>query len=298
MKILITGGAGFIGSHIADACIEAGHEVAILDNFKSGEEANVNPRARLHRADIRDASAVRIIFEAERPDIVSHHAAMVSVAHSLREPGPTMEVNVMGTLHTLLAAKEGGVKKFIFASTGGVIYGEPAPERIPVSETEPLDPLSPYALSKKLGEDIVRFYSSFGKFSFTIFRYANVYGPRQTSKGEAGVIPIFSELMREGRQPTIFGDGTKTRDYVHIEDVVAANMLALLGGNNETINIGTGRETTDQKVFTLVARAMKYTGKPLYAPFREGENRRIALDATRAKKILGWEPRRRTLTIP
>ncbi|MDP3725384.1 MAG: NAD-dependent epimerase/dehydratase family protein [Nanoarchaeota archaeon] len=304
MKILITGGAGFIGSHIADAYLRAGHDVVIADNFGTASEKNVPPRARLHRVDIRDLSLLRRVFEAERPDLVNHHAAIASVAHSLRDPTPTMDTNVMGTLNVAFLSSEFGVRKLLFASTGGVIYGDPPRLDLPVSESYPRNPLSPYALSKVLAEDIIKFYASRGGFSFLVFRYANVYGPRQNPKGEAGVIAIFSELMREETRPTIFGDGSKTRDYVYVDDIVSANLLALERGENEVLNIGLGKEITDDRVFQLVADEIEYKGNPNYAPFREGENLRISLDASRAEKILGWKPKisleegvRRTLRV-
>lgn len=288
MKILVTGGAGFIASHVADAYVKAGHKVVVVDNLLTGFRKNVNKKAKFYKADIRDLKALEKIFKKERPDIVNHHAAIAEVVKSLVNPIPTYEVNVIGTANVLLMfgkyGKKGG--KFIFSSTGGAIYGEP--KVIPADEQTPETPLSPYGLSKKLGEDIIKFYSRQYGFDYFIFRYPNVYGERQNPKGEAGVVAIFGGLMLQGKRPIIFGDGTKMRDYVHVHDIAEANLLALSKGKNCTINIGTGKGIQDMEIFNEVARATNFREKPIMKPYRKGEVYQIALDASLAKKTLGW----------
>lgn len=292
MKIIVTGGAGFIASHVADGYIRAGHKVAIIDNLLTGFKRNVHPKAKFYRADIRNLGAIEAIFKKERPAAVNHHAAIAEVVKSVRNPIPTFETNVLGTANVLLSFGRYGSgknKKVIFSSTGGAIYGEP--KKIPADESTPATPLSPYGLSKLLDEEIIRFYAREYKLNYLIFRYPNVYGPRQNPKGEAGVVAIFGGLMRKGVQPVIFGDGTKCRDYTYIDDIVHGNLIALRRGKNETVNLGWGKLISDKKIFDTVAKYSGFTGKVRYAPYRSGEVYKIALDAQRAKKILGWKPR-------
>lgn len=292
MKIVATGGAGFIASHVVDAYLKVGHSVAVIDNLATGFRRNVNKRARFYNADIRNLGMMESIFKRERPHVVNHHAAIAEVVKSLVNPLPTYETNVLGTANVLIAfGKYGakGKKKFIFSSTGGAIYGEP--KKIPADEKTPPTPLSPYGLSKHLGEQIIKFYGAMYRIPYLIFRYPNVYGPRQNPKGEAGVVAIFGGLMKAGTQPTIFGDGTKARDYMHVEDIVRANMLALRKGWNDTVNIGWGKKTTDQMIFDAVARATGFKKPCRYAPYRKGEVYQIALDAKKARRVLGWKPR-------
>lgn len=292
MRIVVTGGAGFIGSHIVDAYLKAGHGVAVIDNLSTGSRKNLNPKAKFYKADIRRLSVIEKIFKKERPHAVNHHAAIAEVVKSVRNPIPTLEVNVLGTANVFLSLGmhgRGKNRKFIFSSTGGALYG--IKPLIPTNEETPIVPPSPYGLSKLLGEEAIRFYSSQFGIPYTIFRYANVYGPRQIAKGEAGIVPIFVGLMKKGKRPTIFGDGTKTRDYVFISDVVRANTLALQRGANETINIGVGKETTDQEMFDALAKAAHFDQKARFSEFRKGEVYRIALDIRKAKKILGWKPK-------
>lgn len=302
MKILVTGGAGFIGSHVVDGYVRTGHKVAVVDNLLTGFRKNLNPKAKFYKADIRNLALMERIFRRERPEIVNHHAAIAEVVKSLRNPIPTFETNVMGTANVLLAfGKFGRGKKrlFIFSSTGGAIYGEP--KKIPADEKTPAAPLSPYGLSKLLGEETIKFYARYYGFDYVIFRYPNVYGPRQNPKGEAGVVAIFGGLMKRGRRPTIFGDGTKARDYTHVDDIVRANIIALRLAHakdsagrraaNQILNLGWGKPIPDQTIFDITARAAGFSGKPIYAPYRKGEVYRIALDANKAKKILGWKPK-------
>ncbi len=277
MKIILTGSAGFIASHIADRYRALGHTVIDVD-IRSPKPLDIN-----------DAEALNTLFQKEKPDIVNHHAAIAEVVKSLRDPLPTFKTNVLGTVNVLMAAGAvGTVKKFIFSSTGGAIYGEP--KKIPADESTPATPLSPYGLSKLLGEEAIIFYSRIFKFNYLIFRYPNVYGPRQNPKGEAGVVAIFAERMKNGVRPTIFGDGTKARDYTFVDDIVRANDMALRRGKNEIINIGLGRKITDQKVFNEIAKNLHYKEKPIYAPYRKGEVYQIALNAQKAITVLGWKP--------
>lgn len=294
MKIIITGGAGFIGSHITDAYIRAGHKIVIVDNLATGFRKNVNPRAKFYKTDVRNFDKIEAIFKKERPETVNHHAALIDVTGSVANPLPTINTNAIGTANLLvLFGKYGrGRKKFIFPSSAAV-YGDP--RRLPVIENAPLSPLSAYGLSKMLAEESVRFLSKQLGLRYMIFRYANVYGPRQ----KTGAIVLFLGMMKNHRRPTIFGDGKKTRDYLHVNDVARANLLALKNGHNETVNLGWGKEITDAEMFAATATvsgfdkltAGGFDKPPLYKPHREGEIRRMALNAQKAKKILGWRPK-------
>jgi len=286
MKVLLTGGAGFIGSHVADAYLEAGDDVAVVDNLTTGRRAHLPPGARFYEMDIRDPE-LREVFARERPEVVNHHAAQASVTASVADPGHDADVNVLGTLNLLALCQEFGVRRFVFASTGGAIYGDP--EVIPAEEAHPTRPLSPYGISKMAGEHYVRFYGSLG-MTWAILRYANVYGPRQDPHGEAGVVAIFASAMLAGTPPTVFGDGTQTRDFVYVEDVARANLLATRAEHSETANIATGVETTVNDVVRALAEVTGFRDPPVYAPPRAGEVYRIALDPARARRWLGWAP--------
>lgn len=292
MKILVTGGAGFIGSHVADAYCKAGYRVIIIDNLTAGSKRNVHRRAKFYKADVRNLAVLEKILGRERPDVVNHHAALVSVTQSLKNPSETLHVNVLGTVNVALAFgrhRKKGTGKFIFASTGGAIYGEP--EKIPVDETAPTEPFSPYGLSKLLAEETIAFYGRHFDFPYLIFRYANVYGPRQNPESEAGVVAIFGKLMREGRRPTIFGDGTKERDYLYVDDVARANLLALRKGQSKILNLSWGKPVSDQTIFDTIAKELRFGSRPIYAPYRKGEVRRITLNAKRARETLDWQPK-------
>ena len=284
MKVLVTGGAGFIGSHVVDAYVEEGHDVVVVDSLVTGRRDYLNPRARFYEMDIRDP-ALRGIFERERPEIVNHHAAHASVTASVADPAHDADVNVMGTLNLLEIARESGARRFVFASTGGAIYGDP--ERIPADESHPTRPLAPYGISKMAGEFYVRFYGS-SEMSWAILRYSNVYGPRQDPQGEAGVVAIFANAMLAGNRPTIFGDGTQTRDFVYVEDVAKANLLATESEEPGLANIATGVETTVNDVYRHLAASTRFRDPPAYAPARAGEVNRIALDTGKAEEWLGW----------
>lgn len=288
MKILVTGGAGFIGSQVADRYLESGHEVFIVDDLSMGKERNVNPRARFYRMDIRDR-ALREVFEKERPEVINHHAAQVDLRRSVREPSWDAGINILGSLHLLELAQAFGVHRFIYISTGGAVYGEP--KYHPVDELHPVLPLSPYGISKHTAERYMNLYGESHGLPYTILRYPNVYGPRQDPKGEAGVVAIFSQQMLSGRRPTIFGDGSKTRDYVYVQDIAEANVLALTAETGEVFNLGWGREVRDLEIFEAIRGAVGIEIEPIYSEKRPGEVDRICLDSSKARRLLGWEPK-------
>lgn len=289
MKILITGGAGFIASNIADAYLADGHEVAILDSLISGFRHNIPSDAKFYECDIRDADGVAKACEEFRPDAVSHHAAQLDVRKAVSDPVYDASVNISGGLNVLLGAVKAGAQRFVFSSTGGAIYGEP--QYLPVVETHPCNPESPYGLTKFAFEHYMRIWSNLHGIEPVVLRYANVYGPRQTAHGEAGVVAIFAGLLLENKPCKIFGDGTMTRDYVYVGDVVEANRAALTKGAGEIVNIGTGIQTNTREVFDAV-RAAVGSGpeEPVYLPERPGEVKKIAIDNTRARKVLDWLP--------
>lgn len=288
MRILVTGGAGFIGSNLVDRFIAEGHEVAIIDNLATGRRSNVNPDASFHEISITDANAVAEVFARERPEVVSHHAAQMDVRRSVREPQFDAETNIIGTINVIEAGRAAGTRKFIFSSTGGAIYGD-APV-IPTPETAPLQPVSHYGTSKRSAELYFGLYGRLYGLAWTVLRYANVYGPRQNPHGEAGVNAIFANMMLRGETPTIFGKGDKTRDYVFVGDVVEANVLALTLGDGEIFNVGTGVQTTDQEVYDAVAAAVGYPEPPIYGDERPGDVRHSCVDPSKAREVLGWEP--------
>ena len=285
MNVLVTGGAGFIGSHLVDRFIADGHTVAAVDILATGKRANVNPQAALYEIDIR-SPALAAAFEAARPEVVFHVAAHASVSESVRDPMHDAEVNVLGTLNVLQQCAAYGVGRFVFSSTGGALYGEP--ERLPADEEHPVSPLSPYGASKAAAEAYVQTHCALSGIRYTILRYGNVYGPRQDPFGEAGVVAIFANAMMRGQPPTIFGDGSHERDYVYVDDVVRANVLALAQAEDGVYNIGTGEGTTVAQVFDALAGVTDYGGSPEHAAERPGDVHRIYLDVRRAERGLGW----------
>ncbi len=294
-KILVTGGAGFIGSHLVDDAIRRGHRVVVIDDLSHGDRRQVNPRAKFYRADITNAKTIQQIFKRERPVVVNHHAALSTVVGSVRQPLETFSNNVTGTSVVLTAAAAVGVKTFIFASTGGTIYGNA--RLSPTPETAPLRPVSIYALSKQLAEQLVEYHArNFGLRAISL-RYGNVFGVRQDPFGECGVIAIFSELLKRHRLVTIFGNGKKTRDYVYIDDVVIANRLALQQaqrwrtGKNTAINIGCGRPISDWEVFQTIKQFFPLAPAPRFKPIRPGEVTSGALCTAAARRWLSWKPR-------
>jgi UDP-glucose 4-epimerase len=289
VKILITGAAGFVASHVADAYLKAGHEVVVVDDLSRGAERNVTPECRFYRCDIRDHEAIEKIFRAEKPVVVNHHAAQMDVRRGVQEPFFDAQVNILGSINLIEAAVANGATRFIYAATAGAGYGEP--KEMPVPEDYPMNPITPYGISKHTVEHYLFTFRFLYGLDYVVLRYGNVYGPRQSSKGEAGVFAIFSEQMLAGVQPVIYGDGTKIRDYVYISDVVAANLAALERGSNEIFNISSGVQTTDQEVFDLVRDLLGKSVQPKYVLRRPGEIDRICLDVSKAARLLGWKPR-------
>jgi UDP-glucose 4-epimerase len=287
MNILVTGGAGFIGSNVADRLIELGHNVSIVDNLVTGRRENIPAQATFYEMDICD-SEIEKIFKEGQFDLVDHHAAQMDVRKSVEDPIYDANVNVIGALNLLQNCVKHKVGKFIFASTGGAIYGEQ--EYFPADEKHPLWPLSPYGVTKLTTEKYLYFYRQTYGLNFTILRYANIYGPRQNPHGEAGVVAIFSERILRGEQPIINGDGLQTRDYVFVGDVVKANELVLKNGNDGIYNIGTGIETD---VNTLFRKIVEFTGKKIseeHGPAKPGEQKRSVLTSARISKDFGWKP--------
>jgi UDP-glucose 4-epimerase len=290
VKILVTGGAGFIGSHVVDAYVAAGHEVAVLDNMATGREENVNPGARLYRADVRDLSQVQQAIGDFKPEVVNHHAAQSEVPKSVADPGNDAQVNVVGGLNVLRASVDHSVRKVIFSSTGGALYGEP--DIVPNDEDHPIRPLSPYGTSKYAFEQyLATFQRTFG-LGYTTLRYANIYGARQDFFAEEGrVVAIFASRMIEGKPLTIDWDGNQSRDMLHVGDVAMANIAALERGDGGTYHISTAIPMTVNDLFRKLALLTEYKLEPRRGPQRKGDVYRIALDNTRAKEQLGWEPR-------
>ena len=293
MKILVTGGAGFIGSHVVDACLSAGHEVVVLDDLSRGERRNLNAGARFYEIDVCDPESRKIIQE-EKPDILSHHAAQMSVTDSVKDPMHDARVNILGTINLLEASAAVGTQKVIFASSGGAIYGEV--REAPVDENSTTVPISPYAVSKIAGECYLGYFRRQHGLRYTILRYANVYGPRQNPFGEAGVVAIFSTSMLSGKPPRVnaareVGDPGDIRDYVHVDDVVHANLLAIKAGDDDVFNIATGLETTTEDLFHQVAKAVEFQDPPEYGPPRPGDLLRSVLSPRKAEQVLGWRPK-------
>jgi UDP-glucose 4-epimerase len=289
MRILVTGGAGFIGSHVVDGLLARGAEVAVLDDLSTGRREFVDPRARLHVTDLTDRDAVDRVLAEFRPEVVVHHAAQIDVRGSVADPVHDARVNVLGTIGLLQASTRHGVRKFVYASTGGALYGEA--EFLPATEDHPIRPESPYGVSKHAVELYLALWKRLHGLDSTVLRYPNVYGPRQNPKGEAGVNAIFIGLMLEGKAPQVFGDGEQLRDYLYVGDVVAANLLALERGSGEVLNLGTGVGTSVNDIVRELNAILGTRLDPVYQPARPGEVRRITLDAGRARAALGWEPR-------
>jgi UDP-glucose 4-epimerase len=293
MKILVTGGAGFIASHVVDCYLDHGHEVVVLDNLSTGKRENLNPRARFVELDIRDREGVARLFTTERFSVVNHHAAQMDVRKSTEDPLYDAEVNVVGSLNLILNAQRTGVRKFIYISTGGAVYGEP--KRLPVTETDPVNPECQYGISKHTVEHYLYLYRFLYGLAYTVLRYPNVYGPRQNPHGEAGVNAIFAGLMLDGQTPRIFGDGSQIRDYVFVRDIVEANVRALDRADGEIVNLGSERGTSVLEIFGHLQRLTGFAGQPEFAPPRAGEIQRIYLSCQKAQRLLGWTP---TVDVP
>ncbi len=291
MKVLLTGGAGFIGSHVADALLAAGHEVVIVDDLSSGSPANLPPAARFYLLDICSRELAKV-FQIEKPDVVDHHAAQISVPVSVRDPVRDARVNAMGLLNVLECCRQSKVRKVIFISSGGAIYGEAGGRRL--REDHPALPLSPYAIHKQLGESYLRFYAATFGLASTALRYANVYGPRQNPEGEAGVVAIFISRLLRGEVPVVNAypedpEGM-SRDYVYVGDVARANLLALDRADGEAINISTGRAVKTRELLAAICRVMGRELAYTRGEARPGDLRESCLDNSRAATVLGWTP--------
>jgi UDP-glucose 4-epimerase len=287
VNILVTGGAGFIGSHIVDAYIAAGHNVVVVDNLSSGAKENLNSKAIFYQVDIRSED-INDIFKRHSLDVVNHHAAQMDVRRSVADPQYDAGVNVIGGLNILEAARETGVKKIVFSSTGGAIYGEQ--DYFPADENHPVRPLSPYGITKLTTEKYLHYYKEVHGIQHVVLRYANVYGPRQNPHGEAGVVAIFAKKMLQGEVPVINGDGKQTRDYTYVGDVVKANLLALNYTGSNVFNVGTGIETDVTQLFTMLRYLLNPSCPEQHGPAKKGEQMRSVISAAKIQRELGWSP--------
>jgi UDP-glucose 4-epimerase len=288
MKILVTGGAGFIGSNVVDALVKDGHEVTVLDNLSTGKEENINPEVKFYNIDLLDMESLELVFREFKPDVVNHHAAQIDVRKSVEDPSFDAETNIIGSINLFELSINYGVRRIIFSSTGGALYGEL--ENLPASEDTPIEPLSPYGVAKYCAENYLNYFKRLYSIERVILRYANVYGPRQDPLGEAGVVAIFTGKILKGEKPVVYGDGNQTRDYVFVEDVVKANVLAL-EGKEGIYNIGTGKETSVNELVEIFSKVLGREIKSEYAPPRKGEASRISLDGEKAKRELGFVPK-------
>ena len=288
MKILVTGGAGFIGSNVVDALVKDGHEVTVLDNLSTGKEENINPEVKFYNIDLLDMESLELVFREFKPDVVNHHAAQIDVRKSVEDPSFDAETNIIGSINLFECSINYGVRRIIFSSTGGALYGES--ENLPATEDTPIEPLSPYGVAKYCVENYLNYFKRLYSIERVILRYANVYGPRQDPLGEAGVVAIFTGKILKGEKPVIYGDGTQTRDYIYVEDIVKANVLAL-EGKEGIYNIGTGKETSVNELVEIFSKVLGREIKSEYAPPRKGEASRISLDADMAKKELSFVPK-------
>lgn len=288
MKILVTGGAGFIASHVVDALLAAGHDVAIVDNLSTGRRQNINPQARFYEVDIRSPE-LAAVFAQEKPEVVNHHAAQMDVRRSIVDPIYDADINVLGSLNVLELARQHGVRKITYISSGGAVYGEPVYH--PCNEEHPIDPLCPYGATKHIVEHYLFMYRQNYGLDYTVLRYGNVYGPRQDPHGEAGVVAIFTGLMLAAKPVIINGSGEQERDFVYVGDCVQANVLALTKGSGEIFNIGCGVGTTVNEIFAHLKDILDYGLEPVHGPAKLGETFKIYLEVGKARLGLDWEPR-------
>lgn len=287
MKILVTGGAGFIGSHLTDTFIENGHQVVVLDNLSMGRIENIHNKAKFYLMDIRSRELEKV-FDHEKFDVVCHQAAQMDVRKSVEDPEFDADVNVKGTLNILQNAVRFNIQKILFASTGGAIYGEQ--DVFPADETHLTRPVSPYGITKLCVEKYLYFYALQYGIKYSIMRYANVYGPRQNPHGEAGVVAIFTSRLLAGEQPVINGDGKQTRDYVYVGDVAHANLLALSDCENNIFNVGTGIETDVNILFNHIKQLVGSSAEEKHGPAKKGEQARSVISYKKAESLLGWTP--------
>ena len=284
-KVLVTGGAGFIGSHVVDQCIAQGYQVIVVDNLATGRRENVHPEAIFVQMDIH-AGTLKEVLAEHQPDYVAHLAAQMNVTLSLKDPMRDATDNVLGTVNVLQQSVETGVKKLVFSSSSGVIYGEPT--KLPVSEEDPTNPVSHYGVSKLAGEHYIRLYHHIYGLPFAVLRFANVYGPRQQPHGEAGVCSILAMRMLEGRRPVLYGFGDPLRDYVFVQDVAKSVLLAMEAGDGATMNIASGRGTSVRELFTIIKELTGFEEDPILEPLRPGEVTGIFASCERAGEVLGW----------
>lgn len=291
MRVFITGGAGFIGSHIQDKLIKMGYEVAVVDNFRSGKRENLNPQSKLYETDLRDKESLKKAFQDFKPEVVFHLAAQNEVPYSMEHPYEDEEMNVLGMMNLMDIARQNGVKKVIYSNTGGALYGEVEENQLPLDEDTPVyKPTSFYGVSKRCAETYLKLYGFLYKIPWVSLRYANVYGPRQDGNKEAGIVAIFTNKMLNKEQPTINGDGSHTRDYVFVGDVVDANIKALDYPKSDYFNIATEVETTNLQVFEAIEEELKTGIKVNFGPARPGDPLRSCLSIKKAKELMGWQP--------
>lgn len=288
MKVLVTGGAGFIGSHVADACLAAGHDVLIIDDLSTGRRENLPETARFYEVDLRDAEAMERVFADERPEAICHLAARADVRESMVKPVLYAEANIIGSLVLLEMARKYHCRKVVYASTGGAVYGEP--EYLPVDEEHPINPLDPYGASKHHVEHYLYIYRTHFGVDYTALRFPNVYGPRQDPYGEAGVVAIFANQMLRGETPVIYGSGQQERDFVYVADIARANVLALTAAGGEILNLGSGVGTSINTIFQNLLTITGCDCAEVHGPAKQGEVFRTYLNAARARASLGWEP--------
>jgi len=287
-KILVTGGAGFIGSHVVDLFVAQGYEVVIVDDLSTGRASNLNPAAKFYQVDIR-SPRLREVFEAEKPDYVSHHAAQMDVRRSVAQPLFDADINILGSINVIETAKDFNVKRFIYISTGGAVYGEP--ESLPCDESHPINPICQYGASKHTVEHYLYMYHVNYGLKYTVLRYPNVFGPRQDPHGEAGVVAIFTGKMLASQAVMINGDGDQTRDFVYVGDCAKANHLAVTVDHQPGIyNLGWGRPTSINEICSVLVNITGYNLPVEHGVAKVGETRHIYLDASKIKKDLGWEP--------
>jgi UDP-glucose 4-epimerase len=286
MKVLVTGGAGFIGSHVVDRLVEEGHNVVVVDNLSSGKRKNVNRAASLYKLDVQSGRLERV-FRNERPNVVLHLAAQISVRRSVEDPVFDAQVNVLGTMNVLQQAVRHGTRKVVFSSSGGAIYGEQ--ETYPAPESHTTKPLSPYGISKLCGEHYLSYFQRISGIQVVSLRYANVYGPRQDPEGEAGVVAIFIQKMLNNEQPIINGNGRQTRDFIFVDDVAEANLAAMGQDSQGVYNVGTGAETSVNELFRVLAGLTGSACKEIHGPAKPGEQMRSVIDPSKIRQELGWD---------
>ena len=286
MNVLVTGGAGFIGSHIVDRCVQEGHQVSVIDDLSTGRKKNLNRDAAFYKMDI-SSSRIERVFRNERPVVLVHMAAQMNVRRSTEDPRFDAQVNILGTINLMEHAVKHGVRKVVFASSGGTVYGEQ--EVFPAPESHPLQPLSPYGISKLTCEYYLKYFEYVAGIKSVALRFANVYGPRQNPEGEAGVVAIFTQKMLRGDQPLINGNGMQTRDYVYIGDVLEAVMRSMNPDVAGIYNVGTGREATVNAIFSELKTLTNSECKEIHGPAKTGELERSVLDASKLSKDTGWE---------